>query len=57
VDNFSVQCSLFKIGYTDLCIPSIVERNRNDKIIDATEGTFPFRSNYSLRDAAEANND
>ena len=57
MDNFSVQCSLFKIGYTDLCIPSIVDRKRNDKIIEATEGTNPFSSNYSLRDAAKANND
>jgi len=47
----------FKIGYTDLCIPSTVDQKRNDKIIEATEGTNPFSSNYSVRDAAEENND
>ena len=32
----SCQCSLCKIGYTDLCIASTVDRKLKDKIIEAS---------------------
>ena len=48
----SVQCSLFKIGTTDLRLPSDVDRNKNYKRLNATKGVNPFDSNYNLNEIA-----